>query len=175
MQIEDLIKARRDRLDLENPPEELWQGIQKGWKKQPRFSIWKYAAMLLIGTSTALIFYSLNLQQQVNQLSKLSEISEDYRTLEQAYITQISLIEKRLNLKKSDSSKEFKWLFEELELLDEVNEIFLKDLNTAAPKDEVVKAIIDYYEKKIRILNKIELEQKRTTKNEEVNSDDPLI
>ena len=174
MQIEELIKQRRDRLDLENPPEELWQGIQKGWKRQPGFPVWKYAAILLIGVSTALVFYSLNLQKQVNQLATLSDISEDYRKLEHEYVTQISLLEERLDLHDLTSQSEFDWLLNELRLLDEVNEVFIKDLSTAAPEEQVVKAIIDYYEKKIRILNKIEQEQKRS-QHETIDNNDPII
>ena len=175
MQIEDLIKERRKRLDLENPPDELWQGIHKGWKKQPKYPIWKYAAILLIGVSTALVFYSLTLQQRVNQLTALSSISENYKALEQDYLSQISLLEEKLDLKAMTSTNEFEWLLNELVLLDEINEVFLKDLSTSAPEEEVVKAIIDYYEKKIRILNKIELEQKRTTRHETNRTNDPVI
>lgn len=164
MKVEELIKARKDQLDLDSPPDELWQGIQEGWKKQPKYPpLWKYAAILLIGVSTALMFYSLSLQQRVDQLTALSDVSESYRDLEQGYITQISLLEEKLDLKRLASNKEFEWLLNELMLLDEINEVFLRDLSTNAPKDQVVKAIIDYYEKKIRILNKLEQEQKRST------------
>jgi len=174
MKIDELIKNRKDQLDLESPPEELWQGIRKGWKKEPRFPVWKYAAILLIGVSTALFLYSMSLQQRVNQLTTLGSISEEYRVMEQDYISQINLLEKQLNLKSLASNEQLDWLLKELKLLDEVNEIFLKDLSTAAPEERVVQAIIDYYEKKIRILNKIELEQKRTRKHETSNNNDPI-
>lgn len=173
MQIEDLIKKRKNHLDLENPPDDLWQNIQKDWKKKPKYPIWKYAAILFIGVSTGLIFYASTLQRQVNQLTALSDISEDYQRLEQDYIKQINILEGELDLNKLSSNEQFEWLLSELKLLDEINKIFLKDLSTSAPEDRVVKAIIDYYEKKIRILNKIELEQKRS-QYETSSTNDPI-
>ncbi|MEQ9231256.1 MAG: hypothetical protein RIF46_11290, partial [Cyclobacteriaceae bacterium] len=54
----------------------------------------------------------------------------------------------------------------ELEALEEINKQYRADIGTEADEELLVNALIDYYEKKIRLLKKLELEINRQ-KNEE--------
>lgn len=170
MKIKEFIKSRKEKLNVEHPPADVWQGIQKGWKKEPKYVLWKYAAVFFIGVSLTAIFYSIHLRQQVNHLTRLGDISEEYHSMEQGYISEIRLLEDRIDINTLMATKKFEWLLDELRFLDEMNEVFLKDLSTAAPEEQVVKAIIDYYEKKIRLLNQIEFEQKRSEYETDTNN-----
>ena len=78
MRIEEIIKRQKDLLDVEEPPSELWKDIKAEWKddaKTPANQWWKVAAVIFISTSIALLIYSHSLQNKVNELASLGDIS----------------------------------------------------------------------------------------------------
>ena len=174
MNIEDLIKQKRDELDLETPPSDLWNDIHKDWKtKKESFPWWKVAAIIFITFSVGLLINNVLLRQQVDELASLSDISNEYEVIEKGYITQINQLETSLPLEEISANEDLKWLAEELSMLDEVNTIYRKDIGIVN-EDQLVEVLIDYYEKKIRLLKKLELEIKRLNKfneNEKTNTD----
>ncbi len=173
MQIEDLIKQNKDKLDVEQPPPEVWDKIKKDWKSEPKysFSYWKVAALVFISTSLVLLFYSLSLQNQVNELASLGDISEEYETIEKGYQEEITQLESAIPINEVSNNEDLSWLLEEMEVLEEINEMYRRDIGTVADQDQLVNALIDYYEKKIKILRKLELEINRTKKFEENEAD----
>jgi hypothetical protein len=169
MRIEDLIKRQRDQLDFENPSPEIWDGIKNEWKKetQASFHWWKVAAIIFISTSVALLIYTLSLQSKVNQLASLGDISENYREVENQYQSEISILETKINIQEVSQNDDFQWMIDEMKTLDEINELYRQDIGKAPDQDQLVKALIDYYEKKIKLLKKLELEITRTQKFKE--------
>ena len=165
MNIEEYINSRRDQLDIETPPSDIWSEIN-GTSIKPPIQWWRYAAIFLLFTTTLMGFYISYLQGEVDERTRLGDLSQEYLTLEQEYLHQISLLEENVDFELLAASQNHNWLVQELQSLDKVNELFLEDLSTSAPEEQIAKALIDYYEKKIRILNKIELEQKRSTKHQ---------
>lgn len=176
MNIEDLIKKRAERLDVESPPPELWDGIKKEWKNERSSTIWwKAAAAIFIITSAGLLFHNTLLQQQVEELSSLGDISEEYQNLEQGYIQQVNLLEESLPMEELKQDSDFSWAFEELDLLEEVNAMYRADIGKA-DTEQVVSVLIDYYEKKLRLLKKLqlEIERKNKLKNDETITTDSI-
>lgn len=177
MRIEDIIKKQRDLLDLENPPGDVWEGIKSEWKKEEKstsYQWWKVAAIVFISTSIVLLLYSLSLQNQVNQLASLGDISSEYQAMESKYQQEIANLESVVNIEEVSESDDFGWIIEEMKTLEEINELYRKDIGKAADQHQLVGALIDYYEKKIKLLKKLELEMNRTQKfepNEKDNTD----
>ena len=163
MNIEELIKKKKEQLDVETPPAELWNGIKKEWKSEKSFSWWKVAAAIFICTSLGLLLHNISLQNQVDELATLGDISEEYRSIENSYITQINELESNIEISQVKSQDDFSWIFDELDALDEINKLYRRDIGKTS-EEQLVGVLIDCYEKKIRLLKKLELEIKRTNK-----------
>lgn len=172
MNIEDLINKKKDQLDLDVPPAELWESIKKEWKKEKKqqLSIWKVAAIIFITTSIGLLIHNVSLQDQVDTLASLGDISEEYKVIEDDYISQINQIESSLEIQRAKNESDYAWIFDELNSLDEVNEMYRKDIGNV-DENLIVGTLIDHYEKKIRLLKKLELEMKRNNKTDENEKD----
>lgn len=174
MNLEELIKNRKDELNLDTPPPELWDDLKKEWKndKSSPFSWWKVAAVIFITTSIGLLVHNITLQNTVDELASLGDISSEYREMENGYITQINELESEIPIKDLKSSQDFNWIIEELNTLEEVNELYRQDIGKIN-EQQLVGVLIDYYEKKIKLLRKLELEIKRANKfknNEETDN-----
>lgn len=163
MNIEDLIKKRKDQMDVETPPADIWDGIKSEWKAEKSFSWWKVAAVIFITISFGLLLQNISLQSQVDELATLGDISEEYRAIEDDYLVQISELESTIEISKVRSSDDFAWIFEELNTLDKINTQYREDIGKIN-EEQLVGVLIDCYEKKIRLLRKLELEIKRTNK-----------
>lgn len=177
MKIEEIIKQRKDELNVEHAPPEVWQAIRKDWQTQSNRPTqwWKVAAILFISTSIGLLIHSITLQNRVDELASLSDLSEEYQKLENGYIQQVNQLETSLPLDEIKSNSDLNWLMEELEMLEKINQLYRADIGKVE-EDQLVGVLIDYYEKKIRILKKIELEIERTTKlqNNETTTTDNI-
>ena len=172
MNIEELIKNRKDQLDVDTPPAELWDGIKKDWKMEKSFSWWKVAAIIFITTSLGLLLHNVALQNRVDELASLGDISEEYKEMEESYLTQINSLETSIEINQVKTQDDYSWVFEELNALEEINTLYRKDIGKIE-EDQLVGVLIDYYEKKLRLLRKLELEIKRTNKfnnDEETNT-----
>lgn len=169
MRIDDIIEKQKNQLDLETPPPEVWKNIVTDWKLDSKsggnsFQWWKVAAMVFISTSVVLLIYSLSLQNKVNQLASLGDISKEYQVIEGQYQSEIASLEANVNIQEVSENDDFNWIVEEMKTLEEINELYRKDIGLAAVQNELVRALVDYYEKKIKLLKKLELEINRTQK-----------
>lgn len=168
MQIEDLIKQQRDELDIENPPTELWDNIRKEWKgekfsKQPIYW-WKVAALIFITTSFGLLLYTFSLHNKVEKLASLGDISAEYKEVQVKYEQEIATLESSVPIQNVKQDDDFFWITQEMKTLEEINQLYRKDIGKAADQAQLVEALVDYYEKKINLLKKLELEINRTQK-----------
>ena len=154
-------------------PKDSWEEIRNGWKKPQKeneLSWWKVAAVIFIISSAALLGHNLLLRQEIQTLATLGDISSKYEKVEQDYLKTINDIESNINIREVRSDENLKWLFEELDILDQVNEMYRKDIGNV-DEQLIVGTIIDHYEKKIRLLKKLELEIKRNQKFKENEKD----
>jgi len=167
--IEQQLRDKRQELDLDEPPKELWNNIRSQWQQPQQrrtvISWWKIAAVFFLISSIALLLHNYALQNEVNNLASLGDISSEYRQIENTYQQEINQLTGSLPMREISKQKEFEWLIEELYLLEEINKQYRSDIGKAVDQDRLVNALVDYYEKKIRILRKLQLEINRQ-KNE---------
>ncbi|MEM0941254.1 MAG: hypothetical protein AAF600_13920 [Bacteroidota bacterium] len=163
MKIDDLIKERKDELHIEKAPTEAWEFIRQNWKKHPKSQVywWRVAAAVLFGLSICLLVRNQLLQDRVTELASLSDLSKKYQAIEKDYLRQVNELQMNLPLNKAKKTEDLQWIFEELQLLEEVNTLYRKDIGKVKEED-LVGVLIDYYEKKINLLQKLELEIERT-------------
>ena len=173
--IEDQIRDNRNKLDVDTPPAELWSGIREGWKKEEKpktsFEWWKVAAAIFFISTLGLLVYTNSLQDEVEKLASLGDIDPKYQPIEAGYQAEIIQLTSALSMDELSQNEEYAWVLEEMESLDRINEQYRADIGKGADQELLVRALMDYYEKKIRLLKKLELEIKRQ-KNEKENTTD---
>ena len=177
MKIDDLIRNRKDELDVESPPPEVWQAINNDIKRPDlkSFQWWKVAAVIFVCFSIGLLIQNRLLQSQVDELASLGDFSEEYSKIETDYVSQVSQLEGTIPLEEIKASEEYAWVFEELKMLEEINTMYRSDIGKVS-QEQLVAVLIDYYEKKIKLLKKLELEIERNSKqNKNEKTDNDLI
>ena len=175
MKIDELIRQRKDQLDVESPPQEVWDKIRLEISdvKEKQFQWWRVAAVIFICVSIGLVIQNRLLRSQVRQLATLGDISEQYAGIEQDYISQVRQLEQSTSINDLAGEVDYAWVFEELRLLEEINQLYRSDIGTVN-EELLVEVLIDYYEKKIKLLKKLELELERNSnrkQNEKVDTD----
>lgn len=174
--IEDLLKDRRRELELEIPPMDAWDGIREQLRNERKVeertlgNWWKVAAVIFFVSTIGLVVYNNSLQERMTDLASLGDISDEYKSMEQTYEKEIAELTTNLPMETVMTSEELAWLAEELETLEEINQQYRMDIGTDVDQELLVSALIDYYEKKLRLLKKLELEINRY-ENEKRNTD----
>ncbi len=174
--LEKYISAKRKDLDVEVPPASVWENINRseGFESAPARSftwMWKAATIALLMISSLLIYVLVQDQNTQDQLLTLGDISEEYRLVQMEYERSIGDLSQSIELEKLDKS-EFGWLIEELEYLDDINEKFREDISKKVNQELLIKALVDYYEKKLKLLRRLELEinRKNNEKGQIINT-----
>jgi hypothetical protein len=169
MDLEKYLKEKRWKLDVEEPDEDaIWSGIQQ--KKSSRHFVlpswfWKVAAIFLFAV---LMTYTVTNRQNKNQVVvvTLADISKDLGQEEAQLKQLVSLkweeVEQQLPTDKND----LKFLFDELRELDKVYADYQKDLYKTGPNEQIIEAMLDYYQKKIRLLNRMLMEIQKQKEHE---------
>jgi hypothetical protein len=197
MELERLIRERREAFDeVEEPRTELmWsrirgtmddqpetaaprrllpkrRGEDSGWRLSVgRYWRWSIAAGIAL---TLGIFLSWPSGPGAEDRSlQLSDYYPEFAEEEQRYERLIAQKEAALELDQLDS-RNYKTLFEELTLLDEIHDQYLKDLPRYYDNEQLVRTLIKYYEHKIRILERLSLEIEKKKHYEERNRETPL-
>lgn len=168
--IEKILRENKAKLDFEKVPEDTWEGIrnsiQKRNKSEKSFQFWKVAAVVFMAVSIGLLADNISLLNQVEELASLGDISQEYSELEMNYEFQINQLTSQFSIDDAFQTEDLNWMAKELDALEKVNQQYRQDIGTEADQELLVEALIDYYEKKIRLLRKIELEINRQ-QNEE--------
>lgn len=174
-QLEKYIKDNRAAMDQMEPldTEALWARIapeeQTGKDRPSAWQIkigrnwqWSIAASIAIAI-TAFLLWPDAAPEQLSQsiASYYPELAEQERN----YTRQIAQKEADLNLSKLSKS-EFREVFEELELLENLHQEYIKDIPEFGNNDRLVQALIKYYEHKIRILERLKNEVEKQKNHE---------
>lgn len=171
--IEQQLRENLKELDVEQVPEEVWSNIRSQWHPKERdthlsFNIfWKVAAVILLSTSIVLLIRNNSLQNQIEELATLGDISPEYREVENGYLSEINQLTSNIPLNELVKDKDYAWMIDELKSLEEINLQYRSDIGKQVDQDRLVDALIDYYEKKLRLLKKLELEIKRQQNEKE--------
>ena len=166
--LKQYIQENRDEFDIEEFNEDVvWQGINQEMRSKKRhFSLGlQWAAILLpiIGLS----FYFLmekggdNIEQQDYSLA---DISPELAKIEADYQSDIEVKWAKLEVEELDEEKR-KFLEEELKVLEEISNEYKSEV-VDVDRERLINVLIDYYEKKTRILEKILIEIEREKLND---------
>jgi hypothetical protein len=164
--LEHFIRQHRSEIDLDEPPEFLWHGIRKGMrqsqKNSDRLLVWQTAAVILLFVSAVLTYnlYNNSKPDPDPRVIALNQFAKEYRDDQRQYQEVISNLQTQVDFENIDK-KEFPWIFEELEYLEKTNRQFKEDLNRVGHNEKLIHILLDYYEKKIKILRRLDNEIKR--------------
>lgn len=159
--LEKYLKTKRLRLDVEEPEVDMiWEGVKHDLSAKksvlPQW-FWKVAAIFIFVVSASYFIINETTGDRV-VLVNLADISEDLGTQEAQLQQLVSLKWDEVQNQLPEENEEFQFLLDELKSLDEVYATYQKDLNSTVNNEPVIRAMLDYYEKKIRILNRLLLE-----------------
>lgn len=159
--IEKYLKENRLKLDIEEPElDMIWEGVKHDLSSKknalPQW-FWKVAAIFIFVVSASYFIINETQEKQVI-LVNLSDISEDLGKQEAQLQQLVSLKWDEVQNQLPEQNEEVQFLLNELKSLDEVYTTYQKDLNNTLNNEPVIRAMLDYYEKKIRILNRLLLE-----------------
>lgn len=160
---EEYIRKNRAQLDVEDTDyDALWEGIQSAQTPKKSKGIW-WVAAVLVPAFALLLFYNSGEEQVPNEkLYSLSDISPEFEKVEKEF--QQDITEKLERIEKEDHDVDIEFLWDELEDLEEVNKAYRKDIGKVED-ERLIQALLDYYEKKMRILEKILKEVERSKKH----------
>jgi hypothetical protein len=168
--IEKYLKEQRFKLDVEEPEQDLiWEGIRSGLQEKQKRSLpewfWKVAAIFIFVISATYFVVNETTEKQV-VLVNLSDLSSDLGEQEKElkHLVNIKWNEVQQKLPKEDSELQF--LLDELNELDDLYTTYQKDLNNTINNEPVIRAMLDNYEKKMKLLNRLLIEIEKQKNNE---------
>lgn len=164
MKLKNLIDQHREAFDQEELPTGLWEGIQSELKETPvskSRGIWWYsaAAALLLG---AFAWWQWPSSKAVHVAP--AQLPQSFLNMEEDYKQNLAQIESLLPLDEYRNEPAYAWVFEELQSLEEINAKYREDISAPVPREELLKVLIDYYEKRLRLLRKLQMEVERNQK-----------
>jgi hypothetical protein len=173
MNIEEYIRRNRNQLDVEKPDEDyLWTGISHSINKKSvrtRFLPMKIAAAVILVIALSFIGYQVTSLRNNQQLI-LAKIDPNLAKKEARFQNQIqsfyTLIEE------SDYDKDqLITSFKDLEYIDTLIIKYSDDLNKYGPNPKLLNSLMDLYQKKIRMLNRMlnEIEKDKKYENTKTN------
>ena len=171
MNIEEYIRKKRNQLDVESAEEDyLWTGIahslntKSSQKKLRRFFNLKIAAAAVLVIALSLITYQIT-SLRSNQQLILAKVDPELAKQEAQFQHQIKTYYEVLQ--KTDYDKEqLTTNFKDLEYIDTLIKKYSKDLNTYGPNPKLLNSLMDLYQKKIRLLDRMLNEIEKTKKYE---------
>lgn len=173
MKLDEQIRKNRNLLDVENPDEDfLWTGISHSLNKKnrkKRFLILKIAASIIVVLGIATVIYQLT-SIRTNQQLILANIDPDLAKQEAQFQNQINTYYKILA--KSDYNKNILVSsFNDLEYIDTLITIYSNDLNQNGPNPKLLNSLMDLYQKKIKLLDRMlnEIEKDKKYENNTTN------
>jgi len=165
MSIKEYIDKNRAQLDQAEPPTELWSSISGQIKAPPkkRFPYYWVAAILIVALSVPLFWQTDFIQSK--QEPKRQVLPSSFLSLEKNYSRDLDSLQSRIPLAELEQDPNLNWILEELQALEKINEKYRADIGKGVPEEELVKVLIDYYEKRLHLLIRIERELKRKEKH----------
>lgn len=167
--IEKYLKQQGLRLDVEEPEQDLiWEGIKTGLQEKKHGLpdwFWKVAAILIFAVSATYFVVNETSEKQVLVLT-LSDVSQDLGEQENELKQLVNLKWNEVKQQLPEKNTDLQFLLDELNELNEVYKIYQKDLNQTIDNEPIIRAMLDYYEKKTKILNRLLLEIDKQKKYE---------
>ena len=173
MKLDEYIRKNRSLLDAEKPDEDfLWTGISQSLntkKKKSQFLSLKVAASILIILGLSFVTYQI-ISIKNNQQLILAKIDPKLAKQEAQFQHQINAYYKVLE--KSDYNQELLTTkFKDLEYIDTLINKYSEDLSEHGPNPKLIYSLMDLYQKKIRLLDRMlnEIEKNQKYENDQTN------
>jgi len=175
---EQLIRNNREEIQNDLPPEGHFERFERKLlgKTRKNLNYWigflsGMAAVIVIGF--LLFFYP---GKEEANLMTLSNVSEQYAEVEFYYTRSITQQTRKLiecSEKYGSNDPSLKMMVDELEEYDRTYSQICKELQTTPNDQRVINAMINYYQTKLEIINRIlnEIENKQVTINKDENID----
>ena len=170
MKIEEYIRKNRDQLDIENPDEDyLWEGISQSFIKPKRtrpLFVLKIAATLLIIIGLSYAAFELSIIRN-NQELILKNIDPELAKQEAQFKKQIDLYYNEL-IKTNFNKNQLETNYNELQNIDDMIHQYSDDLKRFGPDPRILSSLMDLYQKKILVLDRMlnEIEKNKNYEND---------
>jgi hypothetical protein len=169
MPIEDYVDRHRRDMDVEEPEDQfIWEGIHRELSRgrRIRIHVMRYAvAIIILMTASYFIFSLATRKEEPATTITLADISGELASQENLF--QLT-IDRKLNEIKAYELEEEKYarFYKELEQLDELHQEYVADLQELGDNPRLIRAMLSYYELKIRILEKLLMEIEKQESHE---------
>ncbi len=173
MNIEEYIRKNRNQLDVEKADEDyLWTGISHSLKsklKQKRFFTIKIAAAVILVIALSFITYQVT-SLRSNQQLILAKIDPNLAKQEAQFQNQIKTYYQVLQ-KTTYNEDLLTTSFRDLEYIDTLINKYSDDLNQNGPNPKLINSLMDLYQKKIKLLDRMlnEIEKNQNYENNKTN------
>jgi hypothetical protein len=168
--IEKYLKENRLKLDTDQPDDDrIWKGINKQVirkDKRPQSDwFWKIAAVFLLGVLTTYIVVKETTTEKVVVIT-LGDISKDLGQQEAELKMVVNRKWQEIEPLTATEKSQFKFILDELNELDNIYKTYENDLNTVGENEQIVNVLLDYYQKKIQLLNRLSMEIQKQKNHE---------
>lgn len=170
--LERFIAENRSEMDTIEPQSELiWEGIQapKAEKKySKKLRVWQVAAALLALFSLGHLGFDL-LQRGASSNSVVNErMPSALEVLEASYQSEVADLTDKVKSKHINAT-EFTALYQELDYFDNIQKEFTDEISLTNDKERIAEILVDTYEKKIKLLERMLLQIEREEKVGKLN------
>lgn len=173
MNIEEYIRKNRNQLDVEKVDEDyLWTGISHAVNmksRRTRFLTLKIAAAVILVVALSFITYQVT-SLRSNQQLILAKIDPNLAKQEAQFQNQIKTY--YMVLQKTDYNEDLLTTnFRDLEYIDTLINKYSNDLNQNGPNPKLINSLMDLYQKKIKLLDRMlnEIEKNQNYENNKTN------
>ena len=171
MKIEEYIRRNKKKLDVREPNVEgMWSDIQHQLnnKRERRiyFYRWVAASVLVFVLVGALIRHEVIVQRQI---SSLSQINRELAEKETNYNQQVNQKWVEYSTMNGNASCIEPILIDELRELDTIYQKGINDIKRDGYNDRAVVILLETYEKRLRIIEKLVYEKQKQTNYETKN------
>jgi hypothetical protein len=173
MNIEEYIRKNRLQLDADKADEDfIWNKISGSIskpKKQKRFFALKIAASIIIVVALSLMTYQIT-RLQTNQKIILANIDPELAKQEAQFQNQIKNYYQVIQETSYDEEL-LSTNFRDLEYIDTLINQYSEDLATNGPNPRLLNSLMDLYQKKIKLLDRMlnEIEKNKRYENTKTN------
>lgn len=166
--LEKYLAEKRFQLDADQPDETLlWEGIRAGIGRQRRFTVnhlWKVAAIFLLGVLVTYI--AIDNSKSSYRYRSLADVSSELGRQEAELRQQADQKWDEVKPQLVSSNSQYQFLLDELKELNKIQKVYLSDLNELGANEEIIRVLLDYHEKKIKILDRLLLEIQKQKNHE---------
>ena len=169
--LENYLNQQREMLDVESPDDQMiWEGIRTGLHRTGRqperrrvlIQIRNIAALELVLISVGYVVIDLTLERRSGMELSLADIDQELGVKEKEYRALVSYKQEEAGMFRQVDNVLISELLEEIQSLDTIYKLTMKDLSELGYNEQVIQTIFDTYEKKIFLLELIILENNRT-------------